>query len=86
MGTFGIWQWVIVLVIVLLLFGRGKIPGLMGDMAKGLKAFRKGMRDDDEDDEKERETPKSLSSESSEPRNVTPSSSDSERKDEASKA
>ena len=37
----------IVLVIVLLVFGRGKIPELMGDMAKGIKSFKKGMADDD---------------------------------------
>ena len=46
MGAFGIWQWVIVLVIILLLFGRGKIPSLMGDMAKGIKAFKTGMKED----------------------------------------
>lgn len=54
MGITGWWQWVIVLVIVLLLFGRGKIPELMGDVAKGVKNFRKGLSDDD--DQKE-ETP-----------------------------
>ena len=41
--TPSIWQLLIVLVIVLLLFGRGKIPQLMGDMAKGIKSFKKGM-------------------------------------------
>ncbi|WP_173931512.1 twin-arginine translocase TatA/TatE family subunit [Chelativorans sp. Marseille-P2723] len=46
MGSFSIWHWLIVLVVVLLLFGRGKIPELMGDMAKGIKNFRKGMADD----------------------------------------
>lgn len=49
MGTFSIWHWLIVLVVVLLLFGRGKIPELMGDMAKGIKSFKKGMSDDDEE-------------------------------------
>ena len=39
---FSIWHWLIVLVIVLLLFGRGKIPDLMGDVAKGIKSFKKG--------------------------------------------
>ena len=48
MGTFSIWHWLIVLVVVLLLFGRGKIPELMGDMAKGIKSFKKGMADDEE--------------------------------------
>ena len=43
--TPSIWQLLIVLVIVLLLFGRGKIPQLMGDMAKGIKSFKKGMSD-----------------------------------------
>ena len=47
MGSFSIWHWLIVLVVVLLLFGRGKIPELMGDMAKGIKSFKKGMAEDD---------------------------------------
>lgn len=47
MGSFSIWHWLIVLVVVLLLFGRGKIPELMGDVAKGIKSFKKGMGDDD---------------------------------------
>ncbi len=49
MGTFSIWHWLIVLVIVLVLFGRGKIPSLMGDMAKGIKAFKTGMKEDPEE-------------------------------------
>ena len=48
MGSFSIWHWLIVLVVVLLLFGRGKIPELMGDMAKGIKSFKKGMTEDDD--------------------------------------
>ncbi|AXV15298.1 twin-arginine translocase TatA/TatE family subunit [Neorhizobium sp. SOG26] len=47
MGSFSVWHWLIVLVIVLVLFGRGKIPELMGDFAKGIKSFKKGMSDDD---------------------------------------
>ena len=51
MGVMGIWQWVIVLAIVLLLFGgRGKISALMGDFGKGLKSFKKGMKDGEGDD------------------------------------
>ena len=50
MGTFSIWHWLIALVVVLLLFGRGKIPELMGDMAKGIRSFKKGMSDEDEAD------------------------------------
>jgi len=46
MGSFSIWHWIIVLVIVLLLFGRGKIPSLMGDVAAGIKSFRKGMKEE----------------------------------------
>ncbi|MGO4565537.1 twin-arginine translocase TatA/TatE family subunit [Rhizobium sp. 2YAF20] len=48
MGSFSMWHWLIVLAIVLLLFGRGKIPELMGDVAKGIKNFKKGMTDEDE--------------------------------------
>ena len=47
MGSFSIWHWLIVLVVVLLLFGRGKIPELMGDVAKGIKQFKKGMADEE---------------------------------------
>ena len=50
MGTFSIWHWIIVLIIVLLLFGKGKIPSLMADMAKGIKSFKKNMSDDDNSD------------------------------------
>ncbi len=48
MGAFSIWHWLIVLVVLLLLFGRGKIPALMGDMAKGIKAFKSGMKEEAE--------------------------------------
>ena len=41
------WQLLLVLLVVVLLFGKGKISDLMGDMAKGIKAFKKGMADDD---------------------------------------
>ena len=48
MGSFSIWHWLIVIVVVMLLFGgRGKISGLMGDFAQGIKAFKKGMAEDD---------------------------------------
>ena len=46
MGSFSIWHWVIVLVVVLLLFGAGKIPRLMGDVAKGINAFKKGIKEE----------------------------------------
>ncbi|MDE1992598.1 MAG: twin-arginine translocase TatA/TatE family subunit [Rhizobiaceae bacterium] len=48
MGSLSIWHWLIVLAIALLLFGRGKIPELMGDVAKGIKSFKKGMNDDED--------------------------------------
>ncbi len=44
--SIGFWQIAIVVVLVVLLFGRGKISGLMGDVAKGIKSFKKGMSDD----------------------------------------
>jgi sec-independent protein translocase protein TatA len=47
MGSMSIWHWLVVAVIVLLLFGRGKIPELMGDVAKGIKQFKAGMKDED---------------------------------------
>ncbi len=46
MGSFSIWHWLVVLLVVLLLFGGGKVSGLMGDFAKGIKSFKKNMADD----------------------------------------
>jgi sec-independent protein translocase protein TatA len=51
MGSFSIWHWVIVLLVVLLLFGSGKISGLMGDFAKGIKSFKKGLSEDEKAEE-----------------------------------
>jgi sec-independent protein translocase protein TatA len=48
MGSLSIWHWLIVGAVLLLVFGgRGKISEMMGDMAKGIKAFKKGMADED---------------------------------------
>jgi len=49
MGSFSLMHWVIVLLVVMLLFGGGRISGLMGDVAKGIKSFKKGMADDEDD-------------------------------------
>ena len=48
--SIGIWQIAIVVILVVLLFGRGKISSLMGDVAKGIKSFKKGMASDVADD------------------------------------
>ena len=55
--SIGFWQIAIVVVLVVLLFGRGKISSLMGDVAKGIKSFKKGMKDPVQDQESS-ETPK----------------------------
>ena len=47
MDGFSIWHWIVVVIVVLLLFGRGKVSGLMGDVAQGIKAFRKAMSEDE---------------------------------------
>ena len=50
MGSLSIWHWMIVLAVGLLLFGgRGKISDLMGDVAKGIKSFKKGMAEEEAD-------------------------------------
>jgi sec-independent protein translocase protein TatA len=48
MGFTSAWHWIIVLLIVVILFGAGKIPRLMGDVAKGIKSFKAGLKDEDE--------------------------------------
>lgn len=59
MGTFSIWHWLIVLAVVLILFGGGgKLSRLMGDFGKGLKSFKKGVK---EDGEVTNESPKTIS-------------------------
>ncbi|HVQ06863.1 MAG TPA: twin-arginine translocase TatA/TatE family subunit [Allosphingosinicella sp.] len=59
MGGFSLVHWIIVILVVVLLFGAGRVSGLMGDVAKGIKSFKKGMADDEEAE------PRRLSSERS---------------------
>ena len=69
--SIGIWQVVLILLIVLILFGAGKLPKVMGDVAKGVKNFKSGLKDEDET-----ESEKVLASD------ATPSGSKSEVKQE----
>ena len=63
--SIGIWQIAIVVILVVLLFGRGKISSLMGDVAKGIKSFKKGMASDATDDTE----PKNISDENQDTNN-----------------
>ena len=65
--SIGIWQIAIVVILVVLLFGRGKISSLMGDVAKGIKSFKKGMASDVTDE--------------NEPKNISDENKDSNSKD-----
>ncbi|MBB5050167.1 sec-independent protein translocase protein TatA [Afipia massiliensis] len=78
MGSFSIWHWIVVIGVVLLLFGRGKISDLMGDVAQGIKAFKKGMADDEKPAEKQPEPVKTIDN--------SPSATTSSRSDVGSKA
>ena len=62
--SIGFWQIAIVVVLVVLLFGRGKISSVMGDVAKGIKSFKKGMSSDDVDQSKSSPTEESSSEDS----------------------
>lgn len=79
MGTWSIGHWIIVLVIVLLLFGANKIPKLMGDMAKGVKAFKHGLKDEDEQ-------PAPAAAAAPQPRVETEAAKPAEQRDAAPKA
>ena len=57
MGSFSIWHWLIVLVVVLVLFGRGRVSDVMGEFGKGLKSFKDGMKDDSEENARRIEGP-----------------------------
>jgi sec-independent protein translocase protein TatA len=48
MGSMSLMHWLVVLAIILVLFGAGKLPRVMGDFAKGIKAFKAGMKEEDE--------------------------------------
>jgi len=47
MGFGSLWHWIIVLIVVLVLFGRGRISEIMGDFGKGIKSFKQGLNEDD---------------------------------------
>ena len=47
MGSMSVWHWIVVIAVVLLLFGRGKISELMGDVAQGIKSFKKGLAEEE---------------------------------------
>ena len=49
MGSFSLMHWVVVLFIILIIFGAGKLPRVMGDFAKGIKAFKSGMKEGEEE-------------------------------------
>ncbi len=57
MGSFSIWHWLVVLLVILLLFGSGKISGLMGDLAKGIKSFKQNIKEDEKDASMEAQAP-----------------------------
>jgi len=48
MGSFSLWHWLVVGIVILLLFGKGRFSDMMGDVAKGIKSFKKGMAEDDD--------------------------------------
>ena len=49
MGGFSLWHWLVVGIVVLLLFGKGRFSDMMGDVAKGIKSFKKGMTEEEEE-------------------------------------
>jgi sec-independent protein translocase protein TatA len=68
MGGLSIWHWMIVLVVGLLLFGgRGKVSDLMGDLAKGIKSFKKGLSEDDTADDAKADPMRSINHQAGEP-------------------
>ena len=72
--SIGFWQIAIVVILVVLLFGRGKISSLMGDVAKGIKSFKKGMATDSTDTD-------STDTEEGQPKNITENNQDSDKKE-----
>ncbi len=68
MGGFSLWHWLVVVILVLLLFGKGRISDMMGDLGKGLKSFKQGMGDDEE--QKRSEAQRASDRHSGDPRQI----------------
>ena len=71
--SIGFWQIAIVVILVVLLFGRGKISALMGDVAKGIKSFKKGMSSNEDSTTED-------STENTEPKNISENNQESNKK------
>jgi sec-independent protein translocase protein TatA len=71
MGGLSLWHWLVVIILVLLLFGKGRISDMMGDLGKGLKSFKQGMADEDKEPARPAE-PRQLPREQ-QPIDITPS-------------
>ncbi len=71
MGGLSLWHWLVVIILVMLLFGKGRISDMMGDLGKGLKSFKQGMADEDEKTSRPAE-PRQLPREQ-QPIDITPS-------------
>ena len=81
--SIGFWQIAVVVILVVLLFGRGKISSLMGDVAKGIKSFKKGMASDVTEDSSSNVTEDSSSNvtEDSKPKNISENNQDPNNKE-----
>ena len=71
MGSFSLWHWLVVIILVLLLFGRGRISDMMGDIGKGLKSFKQGMAEDEDKPGRPAE-PRQLPREEQQPIDISP--------------
>ena len=78
--SIGFWQIAIVVILVVLLFGRGKISSLMGDVAKGIKSFKKGMSTDISDETSISDDTSTDVKDNSDSKNISNDNSDSEQK------
>ncbi|MGC1578075.1 MAG: twin-arginine translocase TatA/TatE family subunit [Beijerinckiaceae bacterium] len=72
MGSLSIWHWLIVIVVVMLVFGKGRISDVMGDFDNVIKSFKKGMDDDDQAAEAAKAAPRPVEHQPSEPASVSP--------------
>ena len=78
--SIGFWQIAIVVILVVLLFGRGKISSLMGDVAKGIKSFKKGMSTDISDETSISDDTSTHVKDNADSKNISNDNSDSEQK------
>lgn len=84
--SIGVWQVILILLIVLIIFGAGKLPKVMGDVAKGVKNFKRGMREEEDEEKSVEDKGRQIDIEATSSRTADPAASGSANRDESARS